>query len=114
MDQASGLRIRFGVTVESLQQRENDVLVSCSDGSENACDLVASFVKADFTKIHLDASMPCIDDPLPLPDAVIAERAATLAKVAEATAGHDRLRYVIGTEVPTPAPVGVITVKGAE
>jgi D-tagatose-1,6-bisphosphate aldolase subunit GatZ/KbaZ len=69
---------------------------------KNACDLVASFVEAGFTKIHLDASMPCIDDALPLPDAVIAERAATLARVAEAAAGHDRLRYVIGTEVPTP------------
>jgi D-tagatose-1,6-bisphosphate aldolase subunit GatZ/KbaZ len=72
------------------------------EAMKNACDLVASFVEAGFTKIHLDTSMPCIDDPLPLADAVIAGRAAALAKVAEATAGHDRLRYVIGTEVPTP------------
>jgi D-tagatose-1,6-bisphosphate aldolase subunit GatZ/KbaZ len=76
--------------------------LSAIEAMKNACDLVASFVEAGFTKIHLDASMPCIDDALPLPDAVIAERAATLARVAEAAAGHDRLRYVIGTEVPTP------------
>jgi D-tagatose-1,6-bisphosphate aldolase subunit GatZ/KbaZ len=72
------------------------------DAMKNACDLVASFIEAGFIKIHLDSSMSCIDDPVPLPDAVIAERAATLAKIAETTAPHDRLRYVIGTEVPTP------------
>jgi D-tagatose-1,6-bisphosphate aldolase subunit GatZ/KbaZ len=73
-----------------------------TEAMKNARHLVASFVEAGFTKIHLDTSMPCSDDPLPLSDAVIAERAAGLAKVAEATAAHDRLHYVIGTEVPPP------------
>ncbi|MBT9330111.1 D-tagatose-bisphosphate aldolase, class II, non-catalytic subunit [Paracidobacterium acidisoli] len=73
-----------------------------AEAMKNATDLVADFVQAGFTKIHLDTSMPCEGDPVPFPDEVIAERAAALAKVAEGSAGHDRLRYVIGTEVPTP------------
>jgi D-tagatose-1,6-bisphosphate aldolase subunit GatZ/KbaZ len=72
------------------------------EAMKNAAELIANYVRAGFTKIHLDTSMACNDDQLPLPDAVIAERAAMLAQVAEATANHDRLRYVIGTEVPTP------------
>lgn len=82
-----------------------------SEAMRNAADLVDSFVAAGFTKIHLDASMPCGDDPETLSDAAIAERAASLAKVAEAGAGHDRLRYVIGTEVPAPGgSVGELSV----
>jgi D-tagatose-1,6-bisphosphate aldolase subunit GatZ/KbaZ len=76
--------------------------LAAADAMKNAQDLVAAFVQAGFTKIHLDTSMPCTGDPLPFPDAVIAERAAALAVVAEKSAGHNRLRYVIGTEVPTP------------
>lgn len=72
------------------------------EAMRNASELVADFVLAGFTKLHLDTSMACSDDPLPLSDAVIAERAAGLAKVAEATAEHSQLRYVIGTEVPPP------------
>jgi D-tagatose-1,6-bisphosphate aldolase subunit GatZ/KbaZ len=73
-----------------------------ADAMKKATDLVVCFVEAGFTKIHLDASMPCRDDPETISDALIAERAAMLAKAAEAKAGHHRLRYVIGTEVPTP------------
>jgi D-tagatose-1,6-bisphosphate aldolase subunit GatZ/KbaZ len=76
--------------------------LAAAEAMKNARDLVAAFVQAGFTKIHLDTSMPCADDALPFPDAIIAERAAALAVVAENSAGHDRLRYVIGTEVPTP------------
>ncbi len=74
-----------------------------------ARSLVAIYVEAGYTKIHLDASMACADDDpaRPLPTEVIAQRAAELAQVAEAT--HHRLtpstpppRYVIGTEVPIP------------
>ena len=72
----------------------------------NADVLVQSYAAAGFTKIHLDCSMPCADDVSPLTDAVVAERAARLAKVAEETAvrvhGVSRLLYVIGTEVPVP------------
>lgn len=72
------------------------------EAMKNSEDLVAAFVDAGFTKIHLDTSMGCKGDPTPLPDATIAERAARLAKVTEGRAGSEKLRYVIGTEVPTP------------
>lgn len=48
--------------------------------------------------------MSCQDDPIPLTDDIVAERAARLAKVAEETCrehfGEADLVYVIGTEVP--------------
>ncbi len=73
---------------------------------KKAEDLISSFVAAGFKKIHLDASMNCCDDPTPLPDEVIAERAARLCQVAEETAisqfGQSDLVYIIGTEVPPP------------
>jgi len=69
-------------------------------------DLVREYVEAGFTKIHLDCSMACADDRLPLTDEVVAERAARLARTAEEGAaglsGLHALSYVIGTEVPVP------------
>lgn len=69
-------------------------------------DLIKSYVKAGFTKIHLDTSMQCADDKAPLTDEVVANRAAILCKVAESTAieafGQSDLIYIIGTEVPPP------------
>src|SRR5882757_3351676 len=67
--------------------------------------LIADYVDAGFRKIHLDCSMPCADDPMPLPDETIAKRAARLCAVAERA--HLRAEgeppvYVIGTEVPVP------------
>jgi D-tagatose-1,6-bisphosphate aldolase subunit GatZ/KbaZ len=67
--------------------------------------MVADYVRAGFAKIHLDASMGCKGEPPALDDALVAERAARLAAVAEAVAGEtggDRPLYVIGTEVPIP------------
>jgi D-tagatose-1,6-bisphosphate aldolase subunit GatZ/KbaZ len=66
--------------------------------------LVAAYVRAGFTKIHLDCSFSCAGDPVPLTDEVVAERTARLVRVAEETAGGSAgaLRYVIGTEVPVP------------
>lgn len=67
--------------------------------------LVAAYVRAGFTKIHLDCSMSCEGDPPRLEDEVVAERAARLARTAE-EAADDRQRsglvYVVGTEVPVP------------
>ena len=63
--------------------------------------MVAAYAKAGFTKIHLDASMPCGGDPAILPDEIVATRAARLAKVAEQNAGTEPF-YIIGTEVPVP------------
>jgi len=71
----------------------------------NARTLIAAYVAAGFHKIHLDCSMSCADDPTPLPDAIVAERSAELARVAERTAAEQGLPapvYVIGTEVPVP------------
>lgn len=67
--------------------------------------LIAQYVAAGFRKIHLDCSMSCAGDPVPLPDEVVAERAARLALVAERawqSAGGEAPVYVVGTEVPVP------------
>ena len=67
--------------------------------------MVAAFVAAGFRKIHLDCSMGCKGEPAALADAVVAERAARLAKVAEGAATANGLPlpvYIIGTEVPPP------------
>jgi D-tagatose-1,6-bisphosphate aldolase subunit GatZ/KbaZ len=73
-----------------------------------AGDLVASYVAAGFTKLHLDCSMACADDTSPLDDSVVARRAATLASRAEQEASArgrapaNNPVYVVGTEVPVP------------
>lgn len=72
---------------------------------EKADLLIAQYVAAGFRKIHLDCSMSCAGDPVPLSDAIIAGRAARLAAVAEKAyqdVGGEAPVYVIGTEVPVP------------
>ncbi len=64
-----------------------------------ARDMVAAFAVAGFTKIHLDASMPCGGETLD--ETGMADRAADLCAAAEAAATGP-LDYVIGTEVPVP------------
>jgi D-tagatose-bisphosphate aldolase class II non-catalytic subunit len=67
--------------------------------------MVEAFVAAGFGKIHLDCSMGCAGEPIALADAVTAQRAAQLARVAEATvrtSGIGLPVYIIGTEVPPP------------
>lgn len=68
--------------------------------------LVAAYVRAGFTKIHLDCSMTCAGDPEPLPGRLVAERAARLARSAQLAAAEAEqpadLTFVIGTEVPVP------------
>lgn len=67
--------------------------------------LIADYVAAGFRKIHLDCSMSCADDPTPLTDGVVAQRAARLCAVAEKTwnrVGGEAPVYVVGTEVPVP------------
>jgi len=76
------------------------------EAMQHAEVLVAGYVAAGFTKIHLDCSFSCADDPTPITDDLAADRAARLIRVAEdtATAGGQvsEIRYVIGTEVPVP------------
>lgn len=94
------------------------------DAMEKSKALVAEYVKAGFTKIHLDASMSCGGDPVPLNPLVVAERAAILCQAAEnaaTPAQKQKLSYVVGTEVPVPGgeahainSVHVTTVPDAE
>jgi D-tagatose 6-phosphate 4-epimerase len=70
---------------------------------EKAKVMIAAFAAAGFTKLHLDTSMGCAGEPVALPDANTAERAAILAEVAEAhKAGNFDPVYIVGTEVPVP------------
>lgn len=75
---------------------------------QKACQLVNDYVLAGYTKIHLDASQRCADDPSgPLDPRTSAKRAARMCAVAEAAfaqlpPGSTPPCYVIGTEVPTP------------
>ncbi|OHV72703.1 D-tagatose-bisphosphate aldolase, class II, non-catalytic subunit [Ensifer sp. LCM 4579] len=66
--------------------------------------MVDAYVRAGFTKIHLDTSMGCAGESLALANETTAERAARLASVAEAASGKTGSSpfYVIGTEVPVP------------
>ena len=82
-----------------------------SEAMERSEELVKQYVEAGFRKIHLDPTMPLEgDDPESFGDAVIAERAARLAQVAEETyeitknqtRWNYRPVYVIGSEVPVP------------
>jgi len=74
-----------------------------AEAMANAEAMVAEYVVAGFTKIHLDASMACADDLTHPSDEMVAKRAAQLCKVAESAriAGEPPV-YVIGTEVPIP------------
>ena len=75
-----------------------------SEAMAKAEVMVGDYVRAGFGKIHLDCSMSCSDDPSPLPERLIAERAARLCAAAEMASGaaRDAPSYVIGTEVPVP------------
>jgi D-tagatose-1,6-bisphosphate aldolase subunit GatZ/KbaZ len=83
-----------------------------SDAMAKACVLVRDYVQAGYSKIHLDASMRCADDPqdVPLDKQESARRTAELARVAEDTlrqcSSHGiSPRHVIGTEVPAPGGI---------
>lgn len=74
-----------------------------AEAMAKAESMIAAYAAASFTKLHLDTSMACADDPVPLPDEVIADRAARLAAVAEAHRPEGQAPvYIIGTEVPVP------------
>ena len=68
-----------------------------------ARDMMAAYVRAGFTKIHLDCSEGCLGEPAQVGDALAAERAAELAATCESAAKDPAaISYVIGTEVPPP------------
>jgi D-tagatose-1,6-bisphosphate aldolase subunit GatZ/KbaZ len=74
---------------------------------DKAKDLIAAYIQAGYTKIHLDTSMHCADDKGDreslLETQVVADRAAELCEVAEQFANKEDLPvYIIGTDVPIP------------
>ena len=85
------------------------------EAMKNAEDLVCAYVRAGFTKIHIDTSMKVADDDpnIRLRDEVIAQRGVRLVKVAQeayqellkedATAIHPV--YIVGSEVPIPGGI---------
>jgi D-tagatose-1,6-bisphosphate aldolase subunit GatZ/KbaZ len=74
-----------------------------AEAMAHAETMVAEYVAAGFTKIHLDASMACGDDRTHPSDELVAHRAAQLCRAAEsAYASGDQPVYVVGTEVPVP------------
>jgi D-tagatose-1,6-bisphosphate aldolase subunit GatZ/KbaZ len=73
-----------------------------SQAMEHAEVMVAAYAAAGFTKLHLDASMACEDDPSLLSESVVAERAARLCLAAEKNSSGETFVYIVGTEVPTP------------
>ena len=108
----SDIATRVGVAPEKVILGGDHLGPTCwtdepaSSAMEKAKALIAEYVKAGFKKIHLDTSMQCADDHMPLTDEQVAERAAQLCLVAEDTAqalfGQSDLMYVVGTEVPPP------------
>ncbi len=81
---------------------------------QKAAEMARAYVRAGYTKIHLDCSMRLADDPAgALDPRITAQRAARLAKEAEQSGIErdlNRLQYVIGTEVPVPG--GAIVREG--
>ncbi len=74
---------------------------------EKAKELSRQLAAAGFSKIHLDTSARCKDDPGPeLPPETSAKRAAELCMAAETAppkpSNKDRLFYVVGNDVPAP------------
>lgn len=81
--------------------------LTSKEAMDKSLVLVAEYVKAGYTKLHIDPSMSCSDDPTPLPIEIIAKRTAMMVEVAEKTAldffgNSDKLFYIVGTEVPVP------------
>jgi D-tagatose 6-phosphate 4-epimerase len=73
------------------------------EAMQRAKAMIEAYARAGFAKLHLDSSMGCAGEPPALADDVTAERAAGLAKVAEAAVGDGPPPvYIIGTEVPVP------------
>jgi 2-polyprenyl-6-methoxyphenol hydroxylase-like FAD-dependent oxidoreductase len=60
VDRIADVNIRFGVTVESLQQRATDVVVQSSDGSEELYDLVvgADGIRSSVRRLEFGGTAP--------------------------------------------------------
>jgi D-tagatose 6-phosphate 4-epimerase len=77
--------------------------LAADEAMRRAKAMIEAYAQAGFAKLHLDTSMGCAGEPAALADEITAERAASLAKVAEAVVGNGAPPiYIIGTEVPVP------------
>ncbi|MBT5187925.1 MAG: D-tagatose-bisphosphate aldolase, class II, non-catalytic subunit [Kordiimonadaceae bacterium] len=79
--------------------------LDADEAMEKSKLLIEQYVAAGFRKIHLDCSMSCNGDPVPLTDEIVAARAAILCEVSENTwkkVGGEAPVYIVGTEVPVP------------
>ncbi|MDL2409364.1 D-tagatose-bisphosphate aldolase, class II, non-catalytic subunit [Rhizobium calliandrae] len=79
--------------------------LAADEAMRKASEMIDAYAAAGFTKLHLDTSMACADDPQAVPNETIASRAAQLAAVSEAgvhRSGAQAPSYIIGTEVPVP------------
>ena len=76
---------------------------AADDAMAKARVMIADYVQAGFSKIHLDCSEGCAGEPAQLGDMQAAARAADLAAIAlKAAPDPAALMFVIGTEVPPP------------
>ncbi|MFO7447363.1 MAG: class II D-tagatose-bisphosphate aldolase, non-catalytic subunit [Ignavibacteriaceae bacterium] len=84
------------------QDEDSDIAMNKAE------EQIREYVKAGFTKIHLDTSMACRDDRVNeethmLDPEIITERAARLCRAAEDVADkNNKPVYIIGTDVPIP------------
>jgi D-tagatose-1,6-bisphosphate aldolase subunit GatZ/KbaZ len=110
-DYAQGLAKKTGFPLERLILGGDHLGPSpwqdlpAEEAMSRAEELVHSYARAGFTKLHIDASMKLGgDEPCkPLPVEISARRTALLIRVAENTVKDpSQLRYVIGSEVPVP------------
>ncbi|WP_022942885.1 D-tagatose-bisphosphate aldolase, class II, non-catalytic subunit [Psychromonas hadalis] len=79
--------------------------LASDEAMEKSKVLIKNYIAAGFRKIHLDCSMSCAGDPVPLSDETVSQRAAILCQVAEemwSEVGGEAPVYVVGTEVPVP------------
>ena len=77
--------------------------LAADQAMQRAKAMIEGYARAGFVKLHLDTSIGCAGEPAALVDEVTAERAAALAKIAEAAVGNGTPPiYIIGTEVPVP------------
>ncbi|AGI69704.1 putative D-tagatose-1,6-bisphosphate aldolase subunit kbaZ [Octadecabacter antarcticus 307] len=73
---------------------------SSDSAMAKAHELVTDYVRAGFTKIHLDCSEGCVSELAQLDDEITSARSAELARTCVNLA--DDLMFIVGTEVPPP------------
>lgn len=79
--------------------------LNSDEALKKACTMAEAYAKAGFSKIHLDASVPCLDDRNLSQEEfkyLACERSAEMALSIKNSGIDAEISYVIGTEVPTP------------